>query len=154
MRSILTAAFFSFFFFSFVNAQTPGVPIAPVFQVIDGQPKEIGAYYRKVITPASSTNLGVYSRDGIIPEFSEDANRYFIQESNGQTGYSLSEMNDPKTGSKDRPSIYMGGRSNNVEVDAGLAWNRVFAVVAGDSAAKSFISICRILKFIRVEIIR
>lgn len=137
MRSILHAAFFSVFFFCSVNAQTPGVPIAPAFQVINGQPNEIGAYYRKVITPASSTNLGIYSRDGIIPEFAEDTNRYFLQESNGQTGYSLSEMNDPKTGSKDRPSIYMGGRSNNVEVDAGLAWNRVFAVVPGSSAAKA-----------------
>lgn len=137
MKSILTAAFFSVVFFGFADAQTPGVPIAPAFQVIDGQPNEIGAYYRKVITPASSSNLGIYSRSGLIPEFVEDANRYFIQESDGQTAYSLSEMNDPKTGSRDRPSIYMGGRSNNVEVDAGLAWNRVFAVVAGDSIAKA-----------------
>ncbi len=137
MKSILTAAFFSLVFFNFAGAQTPGVPIAPAFQVIDGQPNEIGAYYRKVITPASSSNLGIYSRDGLIPEFAEDANRYFMQESDGQIGYSLSEMNDPKTGSRDRPSIYMGGRSNNVEVDAGLAWNRVFAVVAGASAAKA-----------------
>ena len=120
-----------------VVAQTPGVAIAPAFQVIDGSPNEIGAYYRKVITPASSANLGVYSRSGLIPSFNEDTNRYFIQESDGTTGHSLAEMNDPKTGSRDRPSIYMGGRSNNIEVDAGLAWNRVFAVVPGATPARA-----------------
>lgn len=120
-----------------VYAQTPGVAIAPAFAVVDGKPNEIGAYYRKVITPASASNLGIYSRGGLIPEFAEDRVRYFIQESDGAVGYSLAEMNDPKTGSKDRPSIYMGGRSNNIEVDAGLAWNRVFAVVSGATAARA-----------------
>lgn len=113
------------------QAQTPGVPIAPTFQVISGSPSEIGAYYRKVITPASSANLGIHSRDGKIPEFAADANRFFIQEIDGVSGYSLAEMNDYRTGSKDRPSIYLGGRSNNIEIDAGLAWNRVFAIVSG-----------------------
>jgi len=111
------------------DAQTPGAAIAPAFEVIDGKPDEIGAYYRKVIAQGSSANLGIYSRGGLIPEYSEDRARCFIQESDGAVGYSLAEMNDTKTGSRDRPSIYMGGRSNNIEVDAGLAWNRVFAVV-------------------------
>jgi hypothetical protein len=119
------------------DAQTPGAAIAPAFEVIDGKPNEIGAYYRKVITQASSANLGIYSRGGLIPEYSEDRARYFIQESDGVVGYSLAELNNPKTGSRDRPSIYMGGRSNNVEVDAGLAWNRVFAVVPGSTAARA-----------------
>lgn len=120
-----------------VIAQTPGVAIAPAFQVIDGSSNEIGAYYRKVVTPASNTNLGIYSRSGLIPIFNEGTNRYFIQESDGTVGYGLAEMNDPKTGSRDRPSIYMGGRSNNIEVDAGLAWNRVFAVVSGATQARA-----------------
>jgi hypothetical protein len=111
--------------------------IAPTFAVVDAKPNEIGAYYRKVITSASSVNLGIHSRGGTIPEFVEDKNRFFIQQSDGQTGASLAEMNDPKTGPKDRPSIYMGGRSNNIEVDAGLAWNRVFAVVPGSSDARA-----------------
>ena len=136
------AAFF--FMFAFVcfagspaGAQTPGAAIAPAFAVVDGRPNEIGAYYRKVVTPAASANLGIYSRGGLIPEYAEDRARYFIQESDGATGYSLFEMNDPKTGSRDRPSIYMGGRSNNIEVDAGLAWNRVFAVVPGSTSARA-----------------
>ena len=137
MSRIFIVAFLLVSFFSIIDAQTPGVPIAPAFQVINGQPNEIGAYYRKVITPASSTNLGIYSRSGTIPEFAEDANRYFIQEIDGIAGYSLAEMNDYRTGSRDHPSIYMGGRSNNIEVDAGIAWNRVFAIVAGESAARA-----------------
>ncbi len=137
MKLILIVAFFSVFFLNVAEAQTPGVPIAPTFQVIDGKPNEIGAYYRKVITPDSSANLGIYSRSGTIPEFVQDTNRFFFQESDGQTGYSLAEMNEPKTGTKDRPSIYLGGRSNNVEVDAGLAWNRVFAILPGASQAQA-----------------
>ena len=137
IKQVLIAAFLIISSFYVVNAQTPGVPIAPAFQVINGQSNEIGAYYRKVITPASSTNLGIYSRSGAIPEFAEDTNRYFIQESDGITGHSLSEMNDFRTGSKDRPSIYLGGRNNNIEVDAGIAWNRVFAVVSGESSARA-----------------
>lgn len=141
MKSLVLIAFVFSFVFSFwaqtAIAQTPGVPIAPTFQVINGQPNEIGAYYRKVITPAASTTLGIYSRDGLIPEFAPDANRFFFQESDGVAGYSTSEMNDPKTGSKDRPSIYMGGRCNNVEVDAGLAWNRVFALIGGATPAQA-----------------
>ena len=138
MKRILFAAFLSISFLSLANAQTPGVPIAPAFQVVDGKPNEIGAYYRKVITPASSANLGIYSREGKIPEFAEDPNRYFIQESDGVAGYSLAEMNDYRTGSRDRPSVYMGGRSSsNVEIDAGLSWNRVFAFVAGESTARA-----------------
>ncbi|MBS1794132.1 MAG: hypothetical protein JSS81_09775 [Acidobacteria bacterium] len=117
------------------TAQTPGVDIAPPFAVIDGQPNEIGAYYRKVITPASSTSLGIHSRGGTIPEFAADANRFFIQDLDGVAGYSLSEMNDYRTGSRDRPSIYLGGRCNNVEIDAGLAWNRVWAIVGGVTRA-------------------
>lgn len=111
--------------------------IASPFAVVDGKPNEIGAYYRKVITSAASVNLGIHSRGGTIPEFVEDKNRFFIQQSDGQTSVSLAEMNDPKTGPKDRPSIYMGGRSNNIEVDAGLAWNRVFAVVPGSPDARA-----------------
>lgn len=149
MKSIFGSAFFSAFvsvlvIIIFLNlcpnwasAQTPGVAIAPAFAVIDGKSNEIGAYYRKVITPASAANLGIYSRGGLIPEFAQDTNRFFIQESDGAVGYSLAEMNDPKTGSRDRPSIYMGGRCNNIEVDAGLAWNRVFAVVPGATTARA-----------------
>lgn len=120
-----------------VSAQTPGVEIAPAFAVVDGKPNEIGAYYRKVVTPAASATLGIYSRGGVVPEFAEDRSRFFAQESDGAAGYSLNEMNDPKTGSRDRPSIYLGGRSNNIEVDAGLAWNRVFAVVPGSPIARA-----------------
>lgn len=111
--------------------------LAPPFEVVDGKPSEIGAYYRKVITSVDSANLGLHSRGGTIPEFVEDKNRFFIQQSDGQAEVSLAEMNDPKTGPKDRPSIYMGGRSNNIEVDAGLAWNRVFAVVPGATEARA-----------------
>ena len=137
MKIVFCLVFLSIFFLNAVRAQTPGVPIAPAFQVIDGNPNEIGAYYRKVITPAAATTLGIHSREGIIPEFAQDPNRFFRQESDGQSGFSLNEMNDPKTGSKDRPSIYLGGRSNNIEVDAGLAWNRVFAVVPGAPQARA-----------------
>lgn len=137
IKSNIIAVFFTLFFPVTALAQTPGVAIAPAFQVVDGRPNEIGAYYRKVITPASSTTLGIYSRGGIIPEFAQDAGRFFMQESDGQAGFSLAEMNDPKTGSRDRPSIYLGGRNNNIEVDAGLAWNRVFAVVPGSTAPRA-----------------
>jgi hypothetical protein len=113
------------------TAQTPGVAVAPAFAVTDGRPNEIGAYYRKVMTPAAADTVGIYTRSGIIPEFTEDAARYFIRESDGLAGFNLTEMNDPKTGSKDRPSIYLGGRSNNIEIDAGLAWSRVFAILPG-----------------------
>lgn len=136
MKKLLSAVIFSFLFFDCAAAQT-GAPIAPAFQVVDGKPNEIGAYYRKVITPTASINLGIYSRDGKIPEYAEDQNRYFIQEIDGVSGYSLTEMNDYRTGSKDRPSIYMGGRSGSIEVDAGIAWNRVFAVIAGESTARA-----------------
>lgn len=137
MKYFVIAAFLLISFLSQANAQTPGVPIAAPFQVINGQPNEIGAYYRKVITPSSTANLGVYSREGKIPEYAEDTNRFFIQQLDGTSGASLAEMNDYRTGSRDRPSIYMGGRSNNIEVDAGIAWNRVFAIVAGESTARA-----------------
>lgn len=109
--------------------------IAPAFQVINGNSNETGAYYRKVITPNSSANLGIHSRDGKIPEFASDTSRFFIQETDGVLGYSLTEMNDYRTGSKDRPSIYLGGRNNNIEIDAGLAWNRVFVIFSGSTRA-------------------
>jgi hypothetical protein len=137
MRFILSAIFFTVLFANIATAQTPGVEIAPAFPVIDGKTNEIGAYYRKVITPESSANLGIHSRGGTIPEFAPDNNRFFSQESDGVAGYSLVEMNDPKTGPRDRPSIYLGGRSNNIEVDAGMAWNRVFKVVPGSTAARA-----------------
>ena len=137
MKIVFGIVFFASLLIQCVQAQTPGVPIAPTFQVIDGGAGETGAYYRKVITPASAATLGIHSREGIIPEFAPDANRFFRQESDGQNGFSLNEMNDPKTGSKDRPSIYLGGRNNNIEVDAGLAWNRVFAVVSGAPQARA-----------------
>ncbi|MDQ2747651.1 MAG: hypothetical protein M3T96_10370 [Acidobacteriota bacterium] len=137
MNRFFVVAFLLISFLSIADAQTSGVPIAPAFQVINGQSNETGAYYRKVITPAASTNLGIYSRDGKIPEYAEDANRYFFQDLDGVNGHTLAEMNDYRSGSKDRPSIYMGGRSNNIEVDAGIAWNRVFAVIAGESAARA-----------------
>lgn len=137
MKKIISTIFFAILFSNVSLAQTPGVEIAPTFQVVDGKPNEIGAYYRKVITPSASTTLGIHSRGGMIPEFAADNNRFFIQESDGITGYSLIEMNDSRTGSRDRPSIYLGGRNNNIEVDAGLAWNRVFAVVPGSTAARA-----------------
>lgn len=139
MKKVSITIFFAVLFSAVLvlnaTAQTPGVEIAPTFQVIDGEPSAIGAYYRKVITPAASVNLGIYSRGGTIPEFAPDNNRFFIQEIDGVTGYSLTEMNDYRTGSRDRPSIYLGGRNNNIEIDAGLAWNRVFAIVAGVTRA-------------------
>lgn len=136
MKLICSTILFSvFIFLHAVQAQTPGVAIAPTFQVIDGAPSAIGAYYRKVITPNSTVNLGIYSRGGTIPEFAPDNNRFFIQETDGISGYSLSEMNDYRTGSRDRPSIYLGGRNNNIEIDAGLAWNRVYAIVSGATRA-------------------
>jgi hypothetical protein len=137
MKIILSAAFLAVFFMNGSQAQTPGVEIAPTFQVIDGKPNEIGAYYRKVITPAASTALGIHSRSGTIPEFAPDNNRFLFQEIDGVAGHSLTETNDYRTGSKDRPSIYLGGRNNNIEIDAGLAWNRVFAVVPGSSTARA-----------------
>ena len=137
MKKTLIVLFLTVCTLSSVEAQTPGVEIAPTFQVISGQPNEICAYYRKVITPASSANLGIHSREGTIPEFAPDANRFFRQEIDGAAGSSLAEMNDYRTGSKDRPSIYLGGRNNNIEIDAGLAWNRVFAVVSGQTAARA-----------------
>ena len=136
MKLICSTILFSIFIFlSTAHAQTSGVAIAPTFQVIDGAPSAIGAYYRKVITPNSSVNLGIYSRGGTIPEFAPDNNRFFIQEIDGISGYSLAEMNDYRTGSRDRPSIYLGGRNNNIEIDAGLAWNRVYAIVSGVTKA-------------------
>lgn len=56
-----------------------------------------------------------------------------------KNGVTLDEMNHPLTGPKDRPSIYMGGNSSeyvngkkqHVEVDAGLAWNRVVKQING-----------------------
>ncbi|HXG84385.1 MAG TPA: hypothetical protein VNI84_10190, partial [Pyrinomonadaceae bacterium] len=135
MKKILITVFFAVLFSNLAAAQTPGVSIAPTFQVIDGAPSAVGAYYRKVITPNSSVNLGIYSRDGLIPEFAPDNNRFFIQEIDGVIGYSLAEMNDYRTGSRDRPSIYLGGRNNNIEIDAGLAWNRVYAIVSGVTRA-------------------
>lgn len=136
MKLVCSAILFSvFIFLSMAQAQTPGVAIAPTFQVIDGAPGAVGAYYRKVITPNASVNLGIYSRNGMIPEFAPDNNRFFIQEIDGVSGYSLTEMNDYRTGSRDRPSIYLGGRNNNIEIDAGLAWNRVYAIVSGVTRA-------------------
>lgn len=135
MKTILSAIFLAAFFSIAMRAQTPGVEIAPTFQVIDGAPSATGAYYRKVITPNSSVNLGVYSRGGTIPEFAPDNSRFFIQEIDGVADYSLAEMNDYRTGSRDRPSIYLGGRNNNIEIDAGLAWNRVYAIFSGVTRA-------------------
>lgn len=132
---IFCAVLFSAISFSNAQAQTPGVDIAPTFAVVDGAPSAIGAYYRKVITPAASVNLGIYTRGGTIPEFAPDNNRFFIQEIDGVAGYSLTEMNDYRTGSRDRPSIYLGGRNNNIEIDAGMAWNRVYAIVSGATKA-------------------
>jgi len=64
MKKILFTIFFAVFFSNVVTAQTPGVSIAPTFQVIDGSPSAVGAYYRKVITPNSSVNSGFTAATG------------------------------------------------------------------------------------------
>ena len=64
MKKILITVFFAVLFSNLAAAQTPGVSIAPTFQVIDGSPSAVGAYYCKVITPNSSVNSGFTAATG------------------------------------------------------------------------------------------
>ncbi len=91
------------------------------------KPATNGAYYSKYETNPSKTDKGISSEGIIAPTVTTDSARYFINtaaDKNDKT-VSLLDMNDPKTGPLDRPSIYMG-TSGGREVDAGMSWNRVF----------------------------
>ena len=113
---------------------------APRFESKPSKPGEVGAYYHKVVTDASKESLALETTRAVAPEVKIDNSRYLffdgsipansgkpqaVDFAKNKSGVTLAEMNNPATGPKDRPSIYMGGNSNGVEVDAGLAWNRV-----------------------------
>ncbi|RKH58297.1 hypothetical protein [Corallococcus llansteffanensis] len=74
-----------------------------------------GAYFRKVESEPSTHHRGITGR-GTLPQVSTDPSRQF--HGTGNTAW--------QTGPLERPSVYMGGRSGNREVDAGLTWDRVY----------------------------
>lgn len=76
-----------------------------------------GAYFRKVISGASARYAAIHV-SGVLPSVRIDENRWFTTaQANGEFW---------KAGPLDRPSVYLGGRASEVEVDAGLSWDRVY----------------------------
>ena len=76
-----------------------------------------GAYFRKVISPASSRFAALHAT-GVLPNVKVDDTRWLTTADAGGEFW--------KAGPPDRPSIYLGGRASEVEVDAGLSWDRVY----------------------------
>jgi hypothetical protein len=98
---------------SAVSSFETGRPTSAKFRShVDSHAK--GAYFRKVESAVSSKNQGI-TGSGTLPQVNLDASRKFV----GTGGKAW------QTGPLDRPSVYMGGRSNGKELDCGLSWDRV-----------------------------
>lgn len=82
-----------------------------------------GAYFRKVTSRASAAHHGVEG-EGRLPRVTLDPARWLT------TPRELRAPQAPQKvfsfGPLDVPSVYMGGHAGSQEVDAGLAWSRVF----------------------------
>lgn len=97
-----------------VDATAPPISQADCHSVITGTAR--GAYFRKVQSEPRAELLGMHAV-GVLPKVTLDPARWF-----STTDPALSYQNGPL----DRPSLYFGGRASNVEVDAGLTWDRVY----------------------------
>lgn len=75
-----------------------------------------GAYFRKVSGEPSIDAVGIHLT-GKLPRVEIDLARWFTTDV-PELGY--------QNGPLDRPSVYVGGRASNVEIDAGLTWDRVY----------------------------
>jgi len=75
-----------------------------------------GAYFRKVTSEAQVSNRGIHA-SGTLPQVHFDPSRSYV---------SKKGMDHYETGPLDRPSIYLGGRTGDVEMDVGLTWDRVY----------------------------
>lgn len=82
-----------------------------------------GAYFRKVTSATRKAHAGV-AGEGVLPRVELDPARWL------STPAALRSVQPPQKvfsfGSLDVPSVYMGGHAGSQEVDAGLAWSRVF----------------------------
>lgn len=83
-----------------------------------------GAYFRKVISADSAAHTGIRG-EGVLPTILIDRSRW-LSTPEGKRGASVKAQDVFTFGPLDAPSVYMGGRANEQEVDAGLSWNRVF----------------------------
>lgn len=75
-----------------------------------------GAWFRKVASVPEAAAVGIHLV-GVLPRIHIDHDRWFHTER-----AALGWQNGPL----DRPSVYVGGRASEVEVDAGLTWDRVY----------------------------
>lgn len=82
-----------------------------------------GAYFRKVTSASSARHTGL-TGEGVLPKIRLDRSRWL------STPTDLRGQEPPQKvyafGPLDVPSVYMGGRAAEQEVDAGLAYSRVF----------------------------
>lgn len=82
-----------------------------------------GAYFRKVTSTASARHAGI-AGEGLLPRVTLDRSRWL------STPPELRSPQPPQKvygyGPLDVPSVYMGGHAGSQEVDAGLAFSRVF----------------------------
>jgi hypothetical protein len=101
-----------------VQFVAPKAQVVPKTQaaVVQTMSNARGAYFRKVASDARTTNIGIRG-EGKLPEVSFDPARQYV--SNAGVDHYM-------TGPLDRPSVYLGGRAANCEVDAGLTWDRVY----------------------------
>lgn len=75
-----------------------------------------GAYFRKVSSEAQVQFGGIRAR-GTLPTPNFDPDRHYVAKAG---------LDHFTTGPLERPSVYLGGRANGHEVDAGLTWDRVY----------------------------
>lgn len=103
-----------------VCAEEAGAATGPA--VPDCHPRRssrvIGAYFRKVTSLADVAHGGIVGA-GVLPMVELDPDRWFST-TDAKRAYQIGPM--------DRPSVYMGGNASGTEVDAGLTWDRVYAV--------------------------
>lgn len=75
-----------------------------------------GAYFRKVSSEAQ-VQFGGIRASGTLPTPHFDPDRHYVAKAG---------LDHFTTGPLERPSVYLGGRANGHEVDAGLTWDRVY----------------------------
>lgn len=99
-----------------------------------------GAYFHKVVSPASAQAHGIRA-EGRLPEVLLDPTRFNVAgvragdpveatkrvlQNEPSLDVAMGRLNDWRTGPTDKPSVYLGGRSGGQEADVGLSYDRVY----------------------------
>ncbi len=98
-----------------VQQSAPSVLANPGFRVEVAKGVR-GAYFRKVSSEAQVRYGGIRAQ-GLLPTPNFDSDRHYVAKAG---------LDHFTTGPLERPSVYIGGRANGHEVDAGLTWDRVY----------------------------